>query len=233
MTKNTKVLTVCAAALIAGAAFAQQLTESGFMDDYSILMPVDDGSQDFRYLADGALDRVAKFTAVMIDEPEIFISAESPYKGAKPKHLDALGEAIRSGLSEALSKDYDIVEQPGENVMYIRLALSELKLEKRRRGLLGYTPVGLVGGAVVGAASTDIATKANLQDVMLEAEIYDSSNEEMLVAVIDSSVEEADTPASWEELEAKTLEYGELVRCRLNNSKVPEGSRVNCFEASR
>ena len=164
----------------------------------------------------------------MIDEPEIFISADSPYKGAKPKHLDALAEAIRGGIIEAVSKDYEIVEQPGDTVLYIRFALTELKLEKRKRGLLGYTPIGLVGGAVVGAASTDIATKANLQDIMLEAEIYDSSTEELMAAIIDKRVE-GDTPASWEELEVKTLQYGELVRCRLNNSRLPEGSKVNCF----
>jgi len=215
---------IAATAVIA----AENIIQSGFMTDYSQLKKVDDSISDYRYVADGALDKVAQYNAVMVDQPEIFIAADSPYSGAKPKHLDALAEAIRAGVIAALSEDYTIVDKPGPDVMYIRAALTNLRLTKKKKSVLGYTPIGLVGGAVVGAATSDLAKKANLQDVVLEAEVYDSMTEERLVALIDKRGEGREAPASWEELEDAMLRYGKLVHCRLSNARVAEGDRLDC-----
>ena len=215
---------IAATAVIA----AENIIQSGFMTDYSQLKKVDDSISDYRYVADGALDKVAQYNAVMVDQPEIFIAADSPYGGAKPKHLDALAEAIRAGVIAALSEDYTIVDKPGPDVMYIRAALTNLRLTKKKKSVLGYTPIGLVGGAVVGAATSDLAKKANLQDVVLEAEVYDSMTEERLVALIDKRGEGREAPASWEELEDAMLRYGKLVHCRLSNARVAEESRMDC-----
>ncbi len=136
---------------------------SGFMTDYTQLVKVTDGSADYRYVSPGAEDRMAQYNAVMIDHPEIFIANDSPYRGAKPKHLDALGESLRSGIASALSEDMDVVDQPGQNVLYISVAATNLKLTKKKRGILGYTPAGFVGGAIAGAATSNLAKKVNLQ----------------------------------------------------------------------
>ena len=197
----------------------ENIIQSGFMSDYSQLSKISDDTADYRYVVDGVMERVAKFNAVMIDQPEVFIAADSPYRGAKPKHLDALAEAFRAGIISALSEDFYIVEKPGPDVMYISMAITNLRLTKKKRSVLGYTPVGLVGGAVRGAATTDIAKKANLQDLVLEFEVFDSETGERLVAVIDHRGEGKESPTSWEELEAAALAYGELVRCRLNNAR--------------
>lgn len=220
------LLSVAAAATVAIAA--ENFVPSGFMTDYSQLEKLDDSISDYRYLAEGAMERIAQYDAVMIDQPEIFIAADSPYGGAKPKHLEALAESLRAGIISALSEDYDIVEKPGANVMYIRPALTNLRLTKKKRRIVGYTPIGLVGGAVVGAATSDLAKKANLQDVVIEGEVYDSMTEERLVALIDKRGEGREAPSSWEELEDAMLRYGKLVHCRLGNSRIAEEDRVNC-----
>jgi len=219
-----------------GAAFAttvvladENIIQSGFMTDYSQLSKVSDESADYRYMADGALERVANYDAVMIDQPEIFIAADSPYRGGKPKELAALAEAFRAGLTVALSEDFYIVEQTGPNVMYVRVAISNLKLKKKKKSILGYTPVGLVGGAVKGAVTTDIAKKTDLQEVVMEFEVFDSVTGDRLVAVIDHRGDGDKTPATWEELEAAAYNYGKLARCRLNNARVPPESVVNCL----
>ena len=214
--------------LVAPVALAQDMPQSGFMEDYSLLSPVGDGSADYRYLAEGAFDKVAKYQAIMLDQPEIFIADDSPYKGAKPKHLDSLADAFRAGISQGLSENYYVVDQPGDNVMYAGVAISNLYLEKKKRRLIGYTPVGLVGGAVVGAAQSDIASKANLQKAVMEFEVRDSQTGELIVAVIDMrGAEEHD--ATWEELEAAALAYGRLASCRLSNASFPPDARVDCL----
>jgi len=226
-TRKTTLIAALAVILVS-LALAEELVRSGFMIDYSQLEKVDDSISDYRYVAEGALEKIAQYNAVMVDQPEIFIAEDSPYGGAKPKHLDALAEAIRAGVISALSEDYDIVDKPGPNVMYIRPALTNLRLTKKKKRIVGYTPIGLVGGAVAGAATSDIAKKANLQDVVLEAEVYDSMTEERLVALIDKRGEGKEAPSSWEELEDAMLRYGELVNCRLGNAQVAEGDRKDC-----
>ena len=93
---NIRKLVICAAAastaLLFSSSQADELIYSGFMSDYSQLEKVTDGSADYRYIASGGEERMAQFNAVMIDQPEIFIANDSPYRGAKPKHLLALAE---------------------------------------------------------------------------------------------------------------------------------------------
>ena len=229
MNRKTKLFFLGTAALMTSLVSAEELVQSGFMTDYSQLSKIEDGSADYRYVAEGAMDRVAKFNAVMIDQPEIFIAADSPYRGAKPKHLNALAEAFRAGVMQALSEDLYVVDQPGPDVMYFSLAISNLRLTKKKKSVLGYTPIGLVAGGVRGAATTDIAKKANLQDAMFEVEGFDSVSGERLVAVIDSLGAGKEDPASWEELEELALLYGRLLQCRMSNARLPEDARFNCL----
>ena len=76
---------ICAAlastALLFSSSQADELIYSGFMTDYTQLQKVTDGSAHYRYIAPGAEDKLTKYFAVMIDQPEIFIANDSPYRG--------------------------------------------------------------------------------------------------------------------------------------------------------
>jgi len=227
--KSVICAAVASTALLFSISQADELIYSGFMSDYSQLEKVTDGSADYRYIAPGAEDRLAQYDAVMIDQPEIFIANDSPYRGVKPKHLDALADALRAKIAAAMSNDYYIVDRPGENVLYVSVAATNLKLKKKKKSLLGYTPAGMVSGAVIGAATSNIAKKASLQDVVIEFEAFDSVTNERLVAIIDSRGNAKEDPTSWEELEMVFAAYGELMRCRFNNARLPDEQRVNCL----
>jgi len=223
------VTALASIAMLFSSSQADELIYSGFMSDYSQLEKVTDGSADYRYKPPGAEDRMAKYNAVMIDQPEIFIANDSPYRGAKPKHLEALAESLRAALTSALSKDLYVVNQPGENVIYIRTAATNLKLTKKKRGVLGYTPAGFVAGTIAGAATSDLAKKANLQGLVFELEGFDSVSGERIFAIIDSVSSTAASPASWEELEAFMAKYGRIMQCRFDNARLPAEQRVNCL----
>ncbi len=220
---------VASTALLFSTTQAQEMIYSGFMTDYTQLVKVTDGSADYRYLSPGGLDKVAQYNAVMIDQPEIFIANDSPYRGAKPKQLDAFAESIRAGITSALSKTLYVVNQPGENVLYISIAATNLKLTKRKRGILGYTPAGFVSGAIAGAATSNLAKKANLQGLVFELEGFDSVSGERIIAIIDSIGSDAQSPATWEELEAFMATYGRLMQCRFDNARLPAEQRVDCL----
>ena len=118
--KFVKCMAVTAVALLVSASQAEELIYSGFMTDYTQLEKVTDGSADYRYVAPGAEDRMAQYDAVMIDQPEIFIAIDSPYRGVKPKQLDALADALRAGIASGLTDDYYVVDHPGEKVLFLK-----------------------------------------------------------------------------------------------------------------
>ncbi len=220
---------VAGLAVLFSTSQAQEMIYSGFMTDYTQLEKITDGSMDYRYLAPGGEDKLARYDAVMIDQPEIFIANDSPYRGVKPKQLNALADALRAAIAGALAEDLYVVDTPGKNVLYVSVAVSNLKLTKKKKSILGYTPAGLVTGAVRGAATSDIAKKANLQGAVLELEAFDSITNERIVAIIDSRGSGAKSPSSWEELEELMATYGTRMQCRFNNSRLPAEQRVNCL----
>lgn len=47
--------------------------------------------------------RLAKYNAIMVDEPEVLISANSDYKGAKPTDLESVAALLRQDVSDAMT----------------------------------------------------------------------------------------------------------------------------------
>jgi hypothetical protein len=122
-----------------------------------------------------------------------------------------------------------IVDQPGPNVLYLRFAISNLQLKKKKKRLLGYTPIGLVAGAAKSALTSDITKKIDLKGLTMEMEVLDSNSEEQLAALLETRSGKKDDPASWAELEALIAVYSQRVRCRLDNARVVEENRVDCL----
>lgn len=220
-------------AAFCSVAHGQDMMQSGFMSDYSQLQKVTDGTADYRYIAPGAETRLANYDAVMVDQPEFFIAADSPYRGVKARQLDVLGEALRNGFSMGLAKEYFIVERPGAKVLYVRAALTNLKLKRAKLGVADYLPVGLVTLPVRRTATRDISKKASLRGMVLEMEVFDSVTGERLVAIIDSRGPDNDEPTSWDQIDEMAKDYGEVMLCRMMNSRYSELVRANCLELIR
>jgi hypothetical protein len=85
-----------------GSALAQDLQSSDFLTDYTNLTQSSDEYMDYTYLAEGAPAKMANYSAVMIDQPEIFIAANSKYKGMKPDDMKQLADAFRGAMAESL-----------------------------------------------------------------------------------------------------------------------------------
>jgi len=209
------------------SVLAQDFQSSDFLSDYSQLKQSSDEYMDYAYLVEP--DKIANYSAVMIDQPEIFIAADSKYKGMKPDDMKQLADAFRSAIAASLSTTYMIVDQPGPNVLYVRFAISDVHLKKHKKGLLGYTPIGLVAGAAKSAMTSDFTKKIDLKGLSIEMEVLDSSSEEQLAALLETRSGKKDEPASWDELEAIIAVYSQRVACRLDNARRPEEDRVDCL----
>ena len=215
-----------------GSVLAQDIGSSDFLSDYTQLKQSSDAHMDYTYLAEDAPGKMAKYSAVMIDQPEIFVAANSKYKGMKPDDMKQLADAFRASMAQSLSTTYMIVDQPGPNVLYIRFAISNVQLKKHKKGLLGYTPIGLVAGAAKSALTSDFTKKIDLKGLTMEVEILDSNSAEQFAALLETRSGKKDEPASWEELEALITVYSQRVGCRLDNARVAEENRTDCLSGT-
>lgn len=207
-----------------------QGNEGAFLHDYSKLQPAPDNPFEELYIAPDAMKRAAQYTAVMIDQPEIFVHPDSKYQGMKPDDMKAIADSLREAVSNELKSSYQVVDQPGANVLYVRLAIGDVMLQKRKRPILAYTPIGAVVHAGKNMAK-EVTEKIDLKDLKIEGEVLDSVSLEQLGAMTASRGSlSADTEqaVSWERLHQLFATLGKRLRCRLDNSKVSEEEWKNC-----
>jgi hypothetical protein len=220
------VLAVTAAMFLASGANADD-SDSGFLDDYSKLKPIA-GTDARVYNAPGALEGFKNYKAVMIDQPEFIIAADSKYRGIKPDQAKAVADFMRQKMSEAVSKTLPVVDRAGPGVLYVGIAASNIHLAKKKRGVLGYTPAGFVVGSAV-SAGQDMQQKIVLQDMNLEIKVLDSQTHELLAAAVDKIDTKTKKPSeSWAD-EQTVMEYwSNRFHCRLDNAGKPKDQWQNC-----
>ena len=101
------------------------------MGDYSLLKPRSDEYHDLYYEAPNLLEKLRNYHAIMIDQPEIFIADDSKYKGMKPDDMKLMADAFREILRAELGENYRIVEDPGPGMLYLRMAFTDMHIEKK------------------------------------------------------------------------------------------------------
>ena len=204
-----------------------------FLTDYSKLQPIPGKEgKDFAYIAPQAFEVAGKYNSVMLDQPEVFISADSPYKGAKPEDVAAIAGLIRSTTAAALQeRGYKLVDQPAADTVYARMAVTDLQISKKKRSLMSYTPMGFVVNAGVKALQ-DFMDKYDILDMALQVELQDSMNHDVLAAAVLQRGKSADAtkPISFDAMVAATNELSERFACRLDNGHVPADQRIDCAD---
>jgi len=200
--------------------------DSGFLDDYSNLETIDGNVRV--YLNPLFRENGAEYDSVMIDLPEVFISEDSDYKGLKADQMATWSESFREAvIAQIGDSSYSVVEEPGEGVLYIRLAMVDIFLKKPRRRLMSYTPIGIVANAAKNAIQTDFQDKISLITLAIEVEITDSQTGVIMGQVIDQRGDQ-DEPSSWDEVNALMLSYGERFTCRMENTR--RDDQANCLQ---
>ena len=209
--------------------------DESFFTDPSLLKPWDQGTFVLRYIHPDILRKSQRYNSVMIDQPEIQIAADSKYKSAKGDHLKQLADVGRLAMIERLEAGgWTTADEPGPNVMYMRWAISDLYLKKKKRGILSYTPVGFVAHTTAQAAIRDLWKKIDIVELGVMMEWTDSVSGEVLGARLSKQgLRKAEGQkqdlVTWEDLEAFFRSVGEQMRCSLDNNKLGEGKkRLDC-----
>lgn len=149
----------CAAAtlLIAGlagnVAAATPPQNAGFLADYSKLQPVEGKEGVLRYL-DKSVD-LRPYTKLMIEPVQVFLAPNPEYKGLQVDTLKRMSDAYQQAFVNAVSSGYQVVTQPGPDVLRIRLAITGVQPTSPPLGATDFIPIKAIfnlGRAAAGAA---------------------------------------------------------------------------------
>ena len=152
---------------------------SGFLDDYSALVPNPERTGVLVYKAPDFQPR--NYSRFIFTPIEIWIDPASEYKGVQPDQLKKITDRFLEVMIDALEDGYPIVDKPGPGVAIVRIALTNVYLKKKKVKWYTYTPVGAVSKGVEVAAGKNIA----LATAHLEMELLDSQSGQRLQAGID------------------------------------------------
>ena len=152
---------------------------SEFLDIHPELKPDPDRPGAMVWQKPG-FDR-AKYSKVMFEPLSIFLAPDSEYKGFTADDMTALSSGFRETVVRVLEPEIPVVSVAGSGVLHVRGALTGVKLKKEKRGLLGYTPIGIV----VTAAQDAAGKRVSLEDATLELEVYDAATGEPVGVIVD------------------------------------------------
>lgn len=189
---------------------------------------------DLVYIAPGAFERVGNYEAVMIDQPEVWIDRNSDYPGTKADYLKAIVDVVRDKLAGALIRGgHDVVEAPGPNVAFMRVALTDLYLKKKPgKETRGYTSIGSESPQKM---MRNMLKYFDVVEMALQLEVVDLDTEELLGAIVIKRGErgknggEYDQRLDFGEFLDVVEEYAARVRCRFDNGKLPKEQWVDCL----
>ena len=184
---------------------------SGFLDHYPDLKQDPDRSGGLIYEKAG-IDHCS-YDKIMIEPIEVWMDDDSKYKGFSPEVLKAITDELYRSLVINLEPEYPVVGEPGKGVVVIRLAITDVYGMKKKRGVLGYLPIGAVAGAVSGKYR-----RINLKDATIEMELLDAQSLDQLGVLIDklSVSKGAGDKISWEGIVEALHVYAKRFRSEID-----------------
>jgi len=201
-----------AAAIGSSATFAAP-PPSGFLDSYPAMKPDPKRPGASIYIAPGT--SLKGLDKVLIDPILVWYSRDSKYQGIDPNELSAVTEHLRTALTKSLEPKYPIVDATGPGVLRLRVAITNVVAEKKKRGILGYTPVGFVIGTAKNMATA--GPNINLSSATVEAELLDPSGKQLAV-VVDPLVsgETKEEALTWAQIATVLDAAGQRLRARMD-----------------
>jgi hypothetical protein len=152
--------------LLAACGSTPEVRRSGFLDDYSKLAPVPGSAGIWSYRSPN-LD-FTHYKALLVDPAVAWFNPDSEAEeidpAARKRLTEEFGRTIRNTLRD---NGFDLVEEPGEKVLRVRVAITELYV---RPG-----PFSAQGGR---------SGRIRLDGASLEADLKDSLSGQVLFAVM-------------------------------------------------
>ena len=170
-------------AIVAFSGFvdgAEKPQYSGFLEDYPTFEKGKKGV-DMVYIKEGV--DFKKYNSIMLDQVIFYFKKDSDYKGIHPDEIQELTEAFNKAFIDVLKDAYPLTDTPAQDVMRVRIAITDLKASKPGVGTVTtIIPVGLAVNLVKKGAGGDYI---GIGSASMEAEFLDSVSNQRIGAAID------------------------------------------------
>jgi Protein of unknown function (DUF3313) len=173
-----------AGTLVTGCQTTQQVrevTQSGFLGDYSLLQPGAEGEAALVYVNPNA--NLGAYKKVLIDPVTVWLAPDSNLAEMPVEERQRLADSLYAKLLEALGTDYQTVSAPGPGVMRISAAITEA--EKRRVVLDTISTVYPAARAMSQVKSMATGTQSFVGGSSAELKVTDAQTGELLFAAAD------------------------------------------------
>ena len=202
--------------LLSVGVYAAEMKKSGFLSDYSAMREGPKGGVEWLYIKEG-ID-FTKYKKLMVDQVTFFLKDDAKYKGIRPEDIKELTETFDNAVRDNIGKYYELTDQPGPDVVRIRVAITDLSPGKPGMSTVStILPIGL-GVSFVKKAVTGKHT--GVGETSMEMEVVDSLTNERFAAAIDEySGGKLSGLKKWGSAEEAFKFWTERIRNRLDEYK--------------
>ena len=182
--KNQRLGMVLIGTLFLGACAAggmKTVEQSGFLRDYSQMKPGGEDRAAQTYVKPGV--NFKPYTKLMFERVVVALNSSAVGREIDPEVLKEMTDYYQNALQEAVKDGYQIVDKPGPDVLWVRVAITDVAPSNPTANTMSsIVPVGIAVSAV-----TKATTDANLGtgEAATEIEVLDSVTKERLAAAVD------------------------------------------------
>lgn len=216
MTKKFTISAVAAAVIIlAGCAGGGStgMHQSGFLSDYSRLSAVEGTSGTYRYIDRNA--NLRPYTKVLIDPVQIILAPGADASQVNSDTMKRVAEATRMEFVGALLSGYQVVNQPGPDVLRVRLAITGIQPVKPELGATDFIPIK----AIYNVARDASGNAQQVAELSAEAEVLDPAGRVVAQAVStrksDKTLPQGEK-ITWKDLQVIVAVWGKSFRQNLD-----------------
>jgi len=180
------------ASLLAGPSFAadQMLTSK----ERAMMKPDKDIKGVDRHAYPGF--NIHDYPKILIGAITVYYADDSKSKAIDPDVLKLVTDKMRNSLTLNIARHVEIVDEPGPGVALLNIAIVKVNYQNKKRGLLGYTPVGYLATTAANAANI----RVGLADAKIQGELVNSVSGKKLSIFEVQQIEKAKKNMEWEDV---------------------------------
>ena len=200
-------------ALLGACKSTPENTQTGFLGDYSQLQPAPDREGVMLYVDRGFDFR--PYTKLMFDPVQVQVTPGPDQAQLPPDVLQRISGQFMQSLQTQLAPGYQIVSQPGPDVLRVRSAITGIEAVKPGAGAIDYLPIKAlynVGREAAGAGPRVAQMKG-------EVEVLAPNGKRVMAATAtrqgDDKLPQGET-ITWQSLQPITDYWAKNFRTRLD-----------------
>ncbi len=154
---------------------------SGFLTEYPKMEKAPAKSKGDSYLWRAKMFNLGKYNKFILEPVVVYMKNNKADHGVRPDELAQLAEFFRESAVEALGKDYEMITEPGKDVLLVRVAIVDVVI-----GNPALVTATMVGPGAMLSLGKKLTTGSSIGvgEAGIEVEFLDSQTREQLLVYI-------------------------------------------------